>query len=84
MYLWYPPYGTMQVRRGDLWYHYIYKKTWFRQPCKHNGSYRGNISFVVKKWYVQPKVIYGTMQGKARRAVVSRRLYHSFGNKLFE
>ena len=39
----YPPYGTMQVKRGDLWYHYICKKTWFRQPCKHNGSYRGNI-----------------------------------------
>ena len=42
MYLWYPPYGTMQVRRGDLWYN-ICKKTWFRQLCKHNGSYRGNI-----------------------------------------
>ena len=48
MYLWYTPYGTMQVRSVDLWYHYICKKTWFRQPCKHNGSYRGNISFVVK------------------------------------
>ena len=27
--------------------------TWYRQPCKHNGSYRGNISFVVKNgWTV--------------------------------
>ena len=46
MYLWHPPYGTMQVRSRALWYHYISKKTWFQQPCKHNGSYRGNISFV--------------------------------------
>ena len=36
-------------KRGDLWYHYIYKKTWYRQPCKHNGSIEKHI-ICSEKW----------------------------------
>ena len=38
MHLCYPPYGTMQIRSGDLWYHYICNKTWYRHTFQFYGS----------------------------------------------
>ena len=47
-----------------MWYDYICKMTWFRQPWKHNGSYRGNISFVVKNGMFYRRLFMAQCKGK--------------------